>query len=165
MKLFKDLRAHGLNDKKDGMFHTMQNKLIDSIPMENPKDKTLFRVIKIICDHNMLFNKVRHKRHMELLAEIQPASHEKIVDKMLQLSIIIEQKRSAELKGKKGIFRHDGWNRRGTHFVALMAFYVIYWDVEEDGNKIEKLEINFISFPTLLHNYEADDEDVDTYYA
>ena len=90
--------------------------------MENPKDETLFRIIKIICEHIIPINKAIYKKHMELLAVIQPASRETVVDAMLKFSIINEEKISAQLEGKKGSLVHGGWSRNGTHFVTLIDY-------------------------------------------
>ena len=125
IKLVKFLRAHVSNSKKNGMFRSIQEKLIDSIFIENPKDKNLFRMIKLICEHNMSIIKIRDKRHVELLRDIEPVSHETVFSEILELSITIEEKISSEMKGRKGSILHDGWSRCGTHFFYLMACCVI----------------------------------------
>ena len=82
---------------------------------------------------------------MEFLADIQIASHGSVVVTMLELSIMIEEKISAYMKGKKGSLMHDGWIRHGTNFVALISYCVINWGVIEEVNKIDKPEITLIS--------------------
>lgn len=161
-KLVKDLRAHNSNGKKDGMFRSIQKKLLDSMSKANPKDRCLFRVIKLICDHNIPITKVRDKSFMDLLGDIEPTSYETVVATMLELAIIIEEKIAREIKGRKGSILHDGWSRYGVHYVALMACYMIDWGEDEDGNRIEKPEITLISCSTLPYHDEADDEDADT---
>ena len=161
-KLVKDPRARGLNNKRDGIVRAMQHELIDSMSTENPKEKILFHIIKLICEYNTHLNKVRDKKHTELLVDIQSTSSETVVATMIELSIIIEENISIEMKGKKGSITHDRWIRNGPHFVALMSCYIIDWGVEEDRNKIKKPDITLISCSTFLHYGEVDDEDAGT---
>ena len=56
---------------------------------ENPKDKTLFRAIKLICEHIMPTSKIRGKRLMDLLGDIEPPSCHTVVVAILELSIVI----------------------------------------------------------------------------
>ena len=58
---------------------------------------------------------------MDLLGDIGPTSHHKVVTTMLELSIIIEDNVSHEMKGRKGSVLHDRWSRRGDHSVTIMA--------------------------------------------
>ena len=72
------------------MFHSVQKKPIDSMSKSNTKDKSLFRVIKLIFEHNMTITKIRQKIHMDLLGNIEHVPHHAVVDAILKLSIIIE---------------------------------------------------------------------------
>jgi hypothetical protein len=47
--------------------------------------------------------------------------HKTFTNTMLELSLIVEEKIAAEMKGKRGIIMHDGWvNIPGTMFVCLL---------------------------------------------
>ncbi len=44
---------------------------------------------------------------------------------MLELSLIVEEKIAAEIKGKKGIIMHDGWSKYSRHYFCLIAKYSV----------------------------------------
>jgi hypothetical protein len=52
-------------------------------------------------------------------------SHKTFTDTMLELSLIVEKKIAAEMKGKKGIIMHDGWSKYSRHYVCLLATYLV----------------------------------------
>jgi hypothetical protein len=52
---------------------------------------------------------------------------------MLELSLIVEEKITAEMKGKRGIIMHDRWNKYSRHYVCLLAMYLV------DTGKIDVL--------------------------
>ncbi len=53
------------------------------------------------------------------------ASHKIFTNTMLELSLIVEEKIAAEMKGKKGIIMHDGWSKHSRHYVCLLAKYLV----------------------------------------
>ena len=64
IKLVKDLRAHDSNGKNNGLFRSVQKKLLNSIPKENPKEKYIFHSIKLICELNTPIANIRDKKLM-----------------------------------------------------------------------------------------------------
>jgi hypothetical protein len=44
---------------------------------------------------------------------------------MLELSLIVEEKVAAEMKGKKGTIMHNGWSKYSRHYVCLLATYLV----------------------------------------
>jgi hypothetical protein len=52
-------------------------------------------------------------------------SHKTFTDTMLELSLIVEEKVAAEMKGKKGIIMHDWWSKYSRPYVCLLATYLV----------------------------------------
>jgi hypothetical protein len=44
---------------------------------------------------------------------------------MLELSLIVQEKVAAGMKGEKGIIMHDGWSKYSRHYVCLLAMYFL----------------------------------------
>ena len=83
-------------------------------------------------------------------------SHETLVETMLHLSLIVEEKIAKEMKDQKGCILHDGWSKYGRHYVALMASYL----VERSEGDFENV-VRLLSCSTLPH----DKDENCTYYS
>jgi hypothetical protein len=52
-------------------------------------------------------------------------SHKTFTNTMLELSLIVEEKIAAEMKGKKKNIIHNGGSKYSRHYVCLLAMYLV----------------------------------------
>ena len=95
-------------------------------------------------------------RVLKLINVKKNVSHETLVETMLHLSLIVEEKIAKEMKDQKGCILHDGWSKYGRHYVALMASYL----VERSEGDFENV-VRLLSCSTLPH----DKDENCTYYS
>ena len=76
--------------------------------------------------HNVPIPKLKDKDFCQLLVchELRPC-YQTFMNTMFDLSLIVEEKIAAEIKGKRGVIMHDGWSKFARHYVCLLAFYMI----------------------------------------
>ncbi len=55
----------------------------------------------------------------------ETTSHKTFTNTMLELSLIMKGKITAEMKGNKGIIMHDGQSKYSRHYVCLLATYLV----------------------------------------
>ncbi len=110
----------GLEDGKE----VRQQKLHEALCQENLQDLALHTWMKLVCLHNMPIHKMNDSNFYDVI-NCERTSHKTFTDTMLQLSLIVEEKIAAEMKGKKGIIVHDGGSKYSRHYVCLLAMYLV----------------------------------------
>ena len=92
----------------------------------NSQDKSLAVLLELMCLHNVPPNKFRSESFMKFIdVKEKDISHAVLVETLLHLSLVVEEKIAKEMKGKKGCILHDGWSKYGCHYVALMVSYLV----------------------------------------
>ncbi len=74
--------------------------------------------------HNTPIHKMNESNFCDVI-NCERTSRKTFTDTMLELSLIVEEKIAAEIKGKKGIIMHDGWSKYSRHYVCLLAPYLV----------------------------------------
>jgi hypothetical protein len=77
----------------------------------------------MINRHNIPTTVVTSEDFSELLI-CDGVSYPILIETMIRLSFVIEEKIAEEAKGKKGTIMFDGWSKFSTHYVALIATYL-----------------------------------------
>ena len=72
-------------------------------------------------------------------------SYHTLIDTVLLLTMVVEEKIAAEIKGKKGRIMHDGWSKFSRHYVCLLASYLV-----SDGKRCLDGEIVLCPVTTML---------------
>jgi hypothetical protein len=62
-------------------------------------------------------------------------SQKTFTNTMLELSLIVEEKIAAEMKGKKWTIIHDGWSKYSKHYVCLLATYLVDADKNDSSGQ------------------------------
>ncbi len=114
--------------------------------------------MKLVCLHNTPIYKINNSDFCNVLS-CEHTSHKTFTDTMLELSLIVEEKTTVEMKGKKEIIMHDKWSKYSRHYVCLLAVYLV------DTGKIDVLgqdgmeSINtLLTVITLPHADKEDDD-------
>jgi hypothetical protein len=84
--------------------------------------------------------------------------YEMIIDTMLELTLVVEEKIAKEMNGKVGVIMHDGWSKFARHYVCLLAAYLRSTGKRDDLGK-EKMEpvITMLTC-TTLPQHDVDSE-------
>jgi hypothetical protein len=101
-----------------------QQKLQEALCRANPQDLALHTWMKLVCLHNMPIQKMNDS-NFSYVINCERTSHKTFTDTMLELSLIVEEKVAAKMKGKKGIIMHDRWSKYSRHYVCLLATYLV----------------------------------------
>jgi hypothetical protein len=109
-----------------------QQKLRKAICQANPQDLALYRWMKLVCLHNTSIYKINDSNFCDVHS-CKKTPHKTFTNTMLELSLIVEEKKSVEMKGKREIIMHDKWNKYSRHYVCLLPIYLL------DTGKIEVL--------------------------
>ena len=72
-------------------------------------------------------------------------SYPTLVETMLVLTMVVEEKIAQEIKGVKGTILHDGWSKFSRHYVCLLASYLV-----SDGKRCLDGEIVLRPVTTML---------------
>ena len=104
----------GLEDGKKAR----QQYLHEALCWANLQDLPLHTWMKLACLHNMPIHKMEDSDFCDIINS-ERTSHHTFANTMLELSMIVEEKVAAEIKGKTGTIMHDGWSIPGTMFVCL----------------------------------------------
>ncbi len=110
----------GLKDGKEAR----QQKLHEALCRENLQDLALHTWMKLVCLHNTPIQKMNDSDFCDVI-NCERTSHKTFTNTMLELSLIVEEKIAAEMKGKKGTIMHDGWSKYSRHYVCLLATYLV----------------------------------------
>ena len=149
---FRDERAKGNGEK------TKQAELVDFLSnYSNPTDIALHHWMQLVTIYNLPIYRLRDKNFCKLLVcSDNIPCHKTFVDTMLELSFIVEEKISAEIKGKKGIIMHDGWSKYARHYVCLLASYLIpNGKRDSEGQDIMEPVMTLLTCTTLPHDDSA----------
>jgi len=103
----------------------MQLDIMSAFNMKaSPQDTALYTWMMLVCIHNTPITKINSADFCNLLC-CDSLSYHTFVDTMLLLTMIVEEKIAAEIKGKKGTIMHDGWSKFSRHYVCLLASYMV----------------------------------------
>ena len=77
----------------------------------NEQDVSIHSLIKVVVLHNIAISKATRDKDFQSHLKIhdRPISYEVLVNAMIQLSYIVEEKIAKEMKGNRGPILHDGW--------------------------------------------------------
>jgi hypothetical protein len=110
----------GLKDGKEAR----HQKLHEALCWANLQDLALHTWMKLVCLHNTPIQKMNDSNFCDVI-NCERTSHKTFTDTMLELSLIVEEKIAAEMKGKKQTIMHDGWSKYSRHYVCLLATYLV----------------------------------------
>ena len=89
-------------------------------------------------------------------------SYPTLVNTMLELSLIVEEKIAAEMKGKRGIIMHDGWSKFSRHYVCLLVAYMASTGKRGiNGEEVTKPVMTLLTCTTLPHDDDGNCEESD----
>ena len=91
-------------------------------------DHALFSWLELVCGHNIPPSKTRNKEFAKHL-NVDPVSYNTLVETMLHLTLLVEEKIAKEMKGLKGTILHDGWSRyvvKSTSYLFCLTYYHTY---------------------------------------
>ena len=132
-----------------------QAELLQFLPdHSHPTDVALHHWIQLVTLHNFPIRKLNDRNFKEMLVcNFDSPSYKTFVDTMLELSFIVEQKISAEMKCKKGIIMHDGWSKFARHYVCLLASYLMpNGKRDNEGQDIMEPVMTLLTCTTLPHD-------------
>jgi hypothetical protein len=117
----------------------------------NNQDQSLHNWMKLVTLHKIPLTKIKDKDFCSLI-KCEEISYKVFVDTMLELSMIVEEKIAAELKGKRGTIIHDGWSKFSKHYVCLLACYMIDTGSKgADGVMMSEAQMTLLACTTLPH--------------
>ena len=111
-----DSSSTGSTRKQADLLNTFQLKT-------GEQDNSLHTAITVVCKHNLPITMACSPDFRHFLTH-KEYSYTTVVDTMVSLSIIVEEKLSKEMTGVKGTIMYDGWSKFSTHYVALLASYL-----------------------------------------
>ncbi len=115
------------------------------------QEKALYHWMRLVTIHNIPITKLKDNAFCMLLS-CEKISYDVFIDTMLELSMIVETKIGAEMRGRKGTIIHDGWSKFSKHYVCLLACYTV-----NKGKQLEA-QLTLLSCTTLPHVEEKDGE-------
>ncbi len=141
----------GLKDGKEAR----QQKLHEASCRANPQDLALHTWMKLVCLHNTPIQKMNDSNFCDGI-NCERTSHKTFTNTMSELSLIVEEKVAAEMKGKKGIIIHDGWSKYSRHYVCLLATYLVDTG-KNDASGLQMMEsVNTLMTVTSLPQDEEE---------
>ena len=148
-----DMRRDYALTKDDELVKRKRQTYINECHLATSQDKGIYQALIYAILHNTPLGKFKDKSYTDHLKEETP-SLDVILATMLELTLIVEEKIAAEMKGKKIVITHDGWSRFGRHYVAL---FVIYCHTPQGGREdaVEQ-RIRLLSVSTLSAETEGD---------
>ena len=72
----------------------------------------------LVCLFNTQITRMSDKVFCSYL-QCEETSYKTFFAKMFELSLIVEAKIQAEMKGKGGTILHDGWSKYSLHYIAV----------------------------------------------
>lgn len=123
----------------------------------NPQDLALDIWIRLVCKHNVPLSKI-HDKEFRTFLTCEKLSYPTLVDTLLHLSLVVEEKIAAEMKGKKGCIMHDGWSKYARHYVCLLATYLADTGMRDSsGEPIEEPVTTLLACSTLPYDDNGED--------
>ena len=99
-----------------------RQSLLTQLHLVSDQDKGIYQALKLIVHHLIPISKLKDTTFTEMLKEA-PVSIDVLMETMFHLTLVVEEKVSGEMKGKKGTILHDGWTRFGRHYVCLFSAF------------------------------------------
>ena len=116
----------------------------------NGQEESILSLIQLVTDHDLCPTKVRDESYMRHL-KVDGVAYQTLLDSLVHLMWVVEEKVTKEMIGNKGCILHDGWTRFGRHYVALYAAYLI--TRKDLHNKdFEEHVVTMLACSTLPHN-------------
>lgn len=152
-KLVNTARKHsGLSDSK--------RQAAIEVFMLNPTDeeKSLFHWMKLVCLHNEPISKITDRDFGSMLG-CEKTSIKVFMATMFELSLIVEEKIAAEMKGAKGTIVHDSWSVFSRHYVCLLACYLIATGKRDaNGDMCMETVMTLLTCTTLPGSVDDEEE-------
>jgi hypothetical protein len=134
-----------------------QQKLHKALCQANPQDLALHTWMKLVCLHNTSIYKINNSNICDVLS-CAKTSHKTFTNTMLELSLIVEEKITAEMRGKRGIIVHDGWSKYSRHYACLLATYLVdTGKIDVLGQEVIESINTLLTVTTLPHDDEEND--------
>ena len=110
--------------------------------------------------HNVPITKVDDTDFRSLVSGSETKlSYKTLLNTMLELTLIVEEKIAAEMKGKRGIIMHDGWSKFSRHFVCVLVAYMASTGKRSiDGEEIMEPVMALLTCTTLPHDDDGNGE-------
>ena len=129
-QLVLDTRANNAGGGNDDSKKQIQTKLFaDLLNTPTPSEIAMNTWMGLVCLYNTPITRMSDKVFCSYL-QCEETSYKTFVATMFELSLIIEAKIQAEMKGKVGTILHDGWSKYSRHYIALLT---CTWSIQESG--------------------------------
>jgi len=89
----------------------VEKSLFAAMSSANEEDVSIHSLTELVILHNIAISKATRDKDFQSHLKIhdRPISYEVLVNAMIQLSYIVEEKIAKEMKGNRGPILHDGW--------------------------------------------------------
>lgn len=131
-------------------------------PLINKKDEELFSWVEMIVMENFALSTVEKPLYRKNLKHQHRFSIKTVRDVILAMTAGVEKILAAEMQqAGRGSIVHDGWTKRGVHYLGLFATYQATRLVHADGmmTKVTAPVISLLSVSPLHDNSAIDDSD------
>ena len=128
-----------------------QMDIKDGMGMMNAMEESIVSLLELITLHDVCPTKLRDPEYMKHL-KVEGVSYETILDSIVHLVWVVEERIAAEMKDKKGCILHDGWSRFGRHYVALYAAYPVTKIDRDTKEEFDKTVLTMLGCSTLPHD-------------
>jgi hypothetical protein len=143
-------------DGADNGVISRQVKLREALCMANPQDEALYTWMRLVCLHNTAITKINDQDFCNILS-CENLLYNTLVETMIELSIVVEEKIAAVMKVKRGTILHDGWSKFARHYVCLLALYLVPTGKKDAcGEDVMEAVITMLTCTTLPHDKEDD---------
>ena len=112
-------------------------------------------VDEVVCLHNTPIHKMNDSEFCDMI-NCERTSHTIFTNTMLELSMIVEEKVAAEMKGKKGTIMHDGWSKYSRHYVCFFAMYLVDTGKNDASGQKMMDSVNILMTVTTLPQDEEE---------
>ena len=140
----KTLRKRLQEGLDDTQAKKVQQNIVDGLGVANIQDLSLLSLLELVTMHDIPQTKVRDPSFMKL----EGIGYKTLLDTLVHLMWVVEEKIAAEMKGNKGCILHDGWSRYGRHYVALYASYIML-KKDPNGKEFEVTVLSMLACSTL----------------
>jgi len=138
--------------------NTKQASIVQAFSQSSPQDAALHTWITLVCVHNIPITKAKDHAFCMLIVNGAKVGYEMIIDTMLELTLVVEEKIAKEMNGKVGVIMHDGWSKFARHYVCLLAAYLRSTGKRDDlGNEKMEPVITMLTC-TTLPQHDVDSE-------
>lgn len=133
------------------------------------QELALHQWMKLVCVHNTPITKMMEPDFCNAFICNKTISYGVFIDTMIELSMIVEEKIAAEMKGKRGTIIHnddDGcWSKFSRHYVCLLARYMVETSKRDsNGGMLMEPVLTLLTCTTLPHDDSLEESEFIVHY-